>query len=66
MSPDPEFTMGEVARTMQRIETKLDAVTSDHEKRLRSLERWMYLLPPTVLSSLAAVVVTLMSQSSGR
>ena len=33
---------GEVARTLQRIERKLDDVTSDHERRLRVLERWMW------------------------
>lgn len=37
-----EVTTGELARSLQRIEGKLDQVTSDHEQRLRRVERWMW------------------------
>jgi hypothetical protein len=36
------MTPGEIARSLRRIETKLEEVTGDHEKRLRAIERWMY------------------------
>lgn len=32
----------ELARSLARIEQKLDGVTSDHEQRLRRVERWMW------------------------
>lgn len=37
-----EVTTGELARSLQRIEAKLDQVTGDHEQRLRRVERWMW------------------------
>lgn len=39
-----EMTMGEVARTLARIEQKLDAITSDHEQRLRRVERYVWVM----------------------
>ena len=36
--------MGELNRTMKRIEGKLDAVTGDHETRIRGIEKWMWTL----------------------
>lgn len=41
------------------IATKLDAymaTSNDHDRRLRSLERWMWSIPPTLLMAIAAVV----------
>lgn len=35
-------TLGEVARTVARIERKLDSELADHEQRLRQLERYMW------------------------
>lgn len=37
-----EVTNAELGRSLVRIEGKLDTVTSDHERRIRTLERWMY------------------------
>ena len=37
-----EVTNAELSRSLTRIELKLDSVTSDHESRLRRVERWMY------------------------
>lgn len=55
-----------------RIETKLDvligqhdAITGDHEKRLRALERWRYALPTSLvlaLGSIAVAVISLLGQ----
>lgn len=48
-----EPTIGEVGRTVLRLEAKIDGALADHENRLRRVERWVYALPPTFL--LAAV-----------
>ena len=40
--PDAEMTLGEMARSLQRIELKLDTEMHDHEARLRKLEQWMW------------------------
>jgi hypothetical protein len=37
-----DVSTAELARSLQRIEQKLDRVTDDHEQRLRRLERWMW------------------------
>lgn len=39
---DDLLSTGELTRSLARIERKLDEVTSDHEKRLRAVERWMW------------------------
>jgi hypothetical protein len=46
---------------LARIEVKLDnalSQTQDHETRIRSLEKWRYTLPVTVLVSVASAVST--------
>lgn len=55
--PDTDFTMGEIARTMQRMDSRLERVLEDHETRLRRVERWMYVLPPTLITAIGAVVL---------
>lgn len=54
-----EMTNGELGRWLQRIESKLDRAIDDHERRLRSVERWMYALPPTLIMAAASLVVAL-------
>ena len=39
---DEEITLGEMARSLQRIELKLDTEMNDHEARMRKLEQWMW------------------------
>jgi hypothetical protein len=56
---DPDFTMGEIARTMQRMDARMERVVEDHEQRLRRIERWMYVLPPTVITAGAAVILAI-------
>lgn len=58
---DPEFTMGEIARTMQRMDSRLERVIEDHEKRLRRIEKWTYLVPPTFLTASAGVIIALVN-----
>jgi len=35
-------TTPELTRWLRRIERKLDSVTTDHERRIRRLEVWVY------------------------
>jgi hypothetical protein len=42
MVQNEQITLGEVARALNRIESKLDTELSDHEARLRRLEQWMW------------------------
>lgn len=67
-SPGPiietgDYTIGEMARTLQRMDTRMERVVEDHEKRIRKLEKWMYLLPPTVISAGIAVALTIVEAS---
>lgn len=43
MADDARMTMGEMSRSLARIETELNKVITDHEDRLRRMERWMWL-----------------------
>lgn len=43
------------------FEKKLDAVTDDHEKRLRRLEAWSYGIPVAGLISLGSIVAALIA-----
>lgn len=56
MTVDDDVTLGEVVRLFTRIEQKLDTVTGDHERRLRTLEKWMYAVPPTVLIAVGSLI----------
>jgi hypothetical protein len=51
-----DVTLGEVVRSLQRIERALDTVTGDHEARLRKVERWVYAVPPTLMLAVASVI----------
>jgi hypothetical protein len=51
----------DLVERMVRVETKVDAllegdraVRVDHEARLRRVEKWMYMLPPTAVVALLA------------
>ena len=56
------FTVKEI---LLRVEEKLDASISDHEDRIRALERWKWGLPVSVLGALAATIVTLVHGGGG-
>ena len=55
-----DMTNGELSRWLNRVEAKLDTVTSDHEQRLRKIERVLYaasgLAATGTLSGLGAIV----------
>lgn len=54
-----EVTMGEIVRSLQRIEARLDTVTGDHEARLRKVERWVYAVPPTLILAGGSVLAAI-------
>lgn len=56
---EEDVTLGEVARSLARIEGKVDTITGDHERRLRDLEKWKYALPPTVAVAAASVIAAI-------
>jgi hypothetical protein len=43
MAVHDEVTNSELSRSLARIESKLDGVAQDHEKRLRNVERMLYI-----------------------
>jgi len=55
-----EPTLGEIARTVERVESKLDKAIDDHEQRLRRAERWIYALPPTLLLAAGSAAAQLL------
>lgn len=57
-------TMGEIGRSLGRLEHKIDRSLEDHENRLRRAERWVYALPPTLIASLVSLVIALLSSRS--
>lgn len=60
MHASSEVTMGEVQRTLSRMDQRMERVIDDHEARLRRVEKWMYILPPTVIVAGASVIVAVL------
>lgn len=58
MNPGDDVSLGELGRSLQRIELRLDVVTGDHETRLRKVERWVYAVPPALILAGASVVAS--------
>lgn len=59
---EDDVTLGELGRSLARIEAKVDTVTGDHEKRLRNVEKWMYALPPTIAVAIASVIAAIVNR----
>lgn len=55
MATDRATTQGKLDLLVQRTE-HLDGVAADVEDRVRSLEKWKYGIPATLLMALAAVI----------
>ncbi|OII61225.1 hypothetical protein BJP40_06775 [Streptomyces sp. CC53] len=56
----------EVASRLARIEARLDELVrlnqsrgEDHEQRIRTLERWRYAIPPTVVAAVISALVAI-------
>ena len=56
-APGEAVSMGELQRSLARIEAGQTRMMEDHEQRLRRVERWVYAIPSAVIVSAAAVVV---------
>lgn len=56
MPTEEPITLGEIYRTLVRVEKHIADVRSDHEQRIRKVERWVYAVPPTLLLALATIV----------
>jgi hypothetical protein len=59
LSNESDITLGEIGRTMARMDARMERVVDDHEHRLRRVERWMYVLPPTVITAGCAVILAI-------
>lgn len=59
MTDDP--SLGEMARSLARIELALAKIGDDHEDRLRKVERWVYAVPPTIVLAVAGLVASVMT-----
>lgn len=53
-----------LAERLSNVEGKLDAIHADvravlhdHEERLRSVERWTYAIPASLMAAVASIVV---------
>lgn len=55
--PADIVTMGELQRTLARIEAGQARVINDHEERLRRVEHWMWAVPPTIMVAIGSVIV---------
>lgn len=54
------ITLGEIGRKIDSLDSSIKKVLDDHESRLRSIERWMYAVPPTLLIAVASVVASIL------
>jgi hypothetical protein len=59
-------TLAVLGERLESIEDKLDTITdnqtrtiADLEQRIRTVERWMYTVPATLLTAIAAAAITL-------
>lgn len=57
--------IGELGRSLIRIERKLDGSLADHETRLRALERWMYVAIGSGAAGAAAGIGALIQGTLG-
>ncbi|WP_344859737.1 hypothetical protein [Planomonospora alba] len=66
------ITLKEVYDEMRELISEVRQLTSeyknskqvdeDHERRIRSLERWMYAIPASVFLAIASIVVALVNK----
>lgn len=60
-----EVTNSELARSLVRIESKLDRATEDHEARLRRVERFAYISIGLAAAGATSGVSALLSAMGG-
>lgn len=54
-----DLTLGEIGRTVTRVEAKVDHALTDHEHRLRRIEGWMYALPISIVAAVTSAAVAI-------
>lgn len=59
MTDEGGLTLSEIGRTVMRLESKLDRSLDDHEKRLRYLERAVWVATGLGGAALASAIGTL-------
>lgn len=62
---DDDLTLGELARSLARIEHKLDQAIGDHETRLRRVERVMWVALGLAAAGGVSGIGTLLSAAGG-
>ena len=60
-----DTTIGEVIRAISRIEKKLDRITSDHEDRLRRLEKAVWIMTGVSATGVSTGIAALIQASGG-
>ena len=65
-NPTTAITMAVLNERLETIEEKIDAIQTtqarradDLELRVRTIERWMYAVPASILTAIVAVVLTI-------
>jgi hypothetical protein len=61
MSEGIEPLLARLEERLAHMDTKLDRLTSDHETRLRKVERWIYAVPPTLLIAASSVIAQILA-----
>lgn len=62
---DDDLTLGELGRSLVRIEQKLDQAIGDHENRLRRVERVMWVALGLAAAGGVSGIGTLLSAAGG-
>jgi hypothetical protein len=57
-----ETTLEGIRRDRDEMQKDIDKGREDHENRIRSIEKWKYMLPPTLVTALVSMGVTLYGQ----
>lgn len=66
------ITLADVYAAVRRLEDKVTPVTdhgeqlADHEVRMRSLERYRYAVPSSLLLALSSLITTLITSWTGK
>lgn len=57
-----ETSLEGIRRDRDEMQKDIDKGREDHESRLRAMEKWKYMLPPTLVTAVISAVVTIYGQ----
>ena len=57
-----ETTLESIRRDRDEMQRDWQKSRDDHEGRIRNIERWKYMLPPTLITSLTSLGVVIFGQ----